>query len=294
MRRCSGSTSSIGNAATSADSQARRELRTRPPGVQAGGRVRFAAGKKRSTASRPHVLRSLDIGPLCLRSRACRANASVALSVCSIMRPLSRRAKLGVSCGVEVPVGKGLATHPYRVLGPWRSTAARQGERDGLSVDRESCRPQGRSRSLKCWYSFEINLLRMPRVLTDAEGNTEAPGLARVWRSAGVLRPWHAGRDTSENPGSPEGSREEETVDMQLWHTDLEARMGKPGHGTVLEPVAVVGCLGGRVQIALCRRGVLWGIVVRGWESQPHGEGPHGSTQPAKETHAGHGWAGHA
>ena len=241
MRRCSGSTSSIGNAATSADSQARRELRTRPPGA----------------------LRSLDIGPLCLRSRACRANASVALSVCSIMKPLSRRAKLGVSCGVEVPVGKGLATHPYRVLGPWRSTAARQGERDGLSVDRESCRPQGRSRSLKCWYSFEINLLRMPRVLTDAEGNTEAPGLARVWRSAGVLRPWHAGRDTSENPGSPEGSREEETVDMQLWHTDLEARMGKPGHGTVLEPVAVVGCLGGRVQIALCRRGVLWGIVVR-------------------------------
>jgi len=65
-----------------------RELRTRPPAVQAGGRVRFAAGKKRSTASRPHVLRSLDIGPLCLHPRALPANASVALSVCSIMRPL--------------------------------------------------------------------------------------------------------------------------------------------------------------------------------------------------------------
>jgi len=85
MRWCSGPTSSIGNtrngslwallalranrarrsacAATSTDSQARRELRTRPPAVQAGGRVRFAAGKERSCVSRPHVLRSFDIGP---------------------------------------------------------------------------------------------------------------------------------------------------------------------------------------------------------------------------------------
>jgi len=38
-----------------------------------------------------------------------------------LAKMLSRRAKLGVSCGVEVPAGKGLATHPYRVLGPWRS-----------------------------------------------------------------------------------------------------------------------------------------------------------------------------
>ena len=29
-------------------------------------------------------------------------------------------------------------------------------EQDGLSVGRESCRPQGRPRSLKCWYSFEM------------------------------------------------------------------------------------------------------------------------------------------
>ena len=28
-----------------------------------------------------------------------------------------------------------------------------------------------------------------------------------MWRSAGVIRPWHAGRDTSENSGSPKGSR---------------------------------------------------------------------------------------
>ena len=58
------------------------------------------------------------------------------------------------------------------------------------------------TRTLKSWYSFEISLLRVPRVLTYTEGNTEAPELARVRRSAGVLRPWHAGRDTSENSGS--------------------------------------------------------------------------------------------
>ena len=45
------------------------------------------------------------------------------------------------------------------------------------------------------------------RVLTCTEGKTEASVMARMWRSAGVLRPWHAGRDTSENSGSPKGSR---------------------------------------------------------------------------------------
>ena len=38
---------------------------------------------------------------------------------------LSRRAKLGVSCRVKVPVGQGLATHPYRVLDLWRSAESR-------------------------------------------------------------------------------------------------------------------------------------------------------------------------
>jgi hypothetical protein len=54
---------------------------------------------------------------------------------------LSRRDKLGVSYGVKVPVGQGLATHPYRALGPWRSQAEKSGEQDGLSVGRASCRP---------------------------------------------------------------------------------------------------------------------------------------------------------
>jgi hypothetical protein len=43
-------------------------------------------------------------------------------------------------------------------------------------------------------------------VFNGAEGNTKRPQMARAWRSAGVLRPWHAGTDALENPGSPEGS----------------------------------------------------------------------------------------
>ncbi len=31
-------------------------------------------------------------------------------------------------------------------------------EQDGLSVGRVFCRPQGWSRTLKCWYSFEITI----------------------------------------------------------------------------------------------------------------------------------------
>ncbi len=38
----------------------------------------------------------------------------------------------------------------------------------------------------------------------------------------------------------------------------------------------------------ICSWGVLSGIVLRGWESQPQGKGPDGSTQLAKETYAGH------
>jgi hypothetical protein len=44
----------------------------------------------------------------------------------------------------------------------------------------------------------------------------------------------------------------------------------------------------GRRKAAICFWGVLSGIVLRGRESLPQGEGPDGSTQPAKETRAGH------
>jgi hypothetical protein len=46
-------------------------------------------------------------------------------------------------------------------------------------------------------------LMRMPRGLTSAEGNTRPSDRARMGRSAGVHRPWHAGRDASKNLGGP-------------------------------------------------------------------------------------------
>ena len=66
---------------------------------------------------------------------------------------LARQAKLDASCRVKVPVGQGLANHPYRVLRVRRSVASgfdcykcEQGRR---SVHRDPHRPQGIRTSLK-------------------------------------------------------------------------------------------------------------------------------------------------
>ena len=66
--------------------------------------------------------------------------------------------------------------------------------------------------------------------------------------------------------------------------------MGKLGNGTKLEPNTLLENheAGGR-ETAIRPWGVLSGIVLGGGESPLHGEGPDGSTQPAKETRAGHG-----
>ena len=65
--------------------------------------------------------------------------------------------------------------------------------------------------------------------------------------------------------------------------------MGKPGNKTRLEPNALPEKHApGRRETATRPWGVLSGIVLGAWESHAHGEGPDGSTQPAKETRAGH------
>ncbi len=65
--------------------------------------------------------------------------------------------------------------------------------------------------------------------------------------------------------------------------------MRKLGNGTRLEPNALSGNHDpGRRETATSPWGVLSGIVLSAWESHVHGEGPDGSTQPAKETRAGH------
>src|SRR6266705_4565732 len=58
------------------------------------------------------------------------------------------------------------------------------------------------------------------------EGTMRATDLARLGRSAGVLRPWHAGRETSKNVGSPRRSWTGKTWEdgLQL----LRHRRGNP------------------------------------------------------------------
>lgn len=48
---------------------------------------------------------------------------------------------------------------------------------------------------------------------------------------------------------------------MNVWHTDLETRKGKPGHGIVLEPKHLYDRPERRAE-ALCQRGVLSSIVL--------------------------------
>jgi hypothetical protein len=65
----------------------------------------------------------------------------------------------------------------------------------------------------------------------EPEANTKHPFMVRVWRSAGVLRPWHAGRDTSKNLGDPMGSWvwEALTEGMQLLRHEGETRRQELG-----------------------------------------------------------------
>lgn len=71
-------------------------------------------------------------------------------------------------------------------------------------------------------------------------------------------------------------------------YTGIEARMGKPGTIATLESTVLSeNHAPGGPETATRPWGVLSGIVLGGGESPLHGEGPDGSTQPAKETHAG-------
>lgn len=64
--------------------------------------------------------------------------------------------------------------------------------------------------------------------------------------------------------------------------------MGKLGYGTIPEPkVLLENHAPGGPETAIDPWGVLSGVVLGGGESPLQGEGPDGSTQPAKETRAG-------
>jgi len=133
----------------------------------------------------------------------------------------------------------------------------------------------------------------MPRVLTYTEGKTEASikgedvEVRRSHQAVACRKRYVV------ELGKPQ--RVPVVGTATEWYTVIEAMMGKPGNRTRLKPTQLWenhepggsdGLLTG--QDSICPRGVLSGIVLRGWESQPQGKGPDGSTQPAKETYAGH------
>jgi hypothetical protein len=116
--------------------------------------------------------------------------------------------------------------------------------------------------------------------------NSGSPERFPPWGQHGTDRqPWRHARgnpdtELSWNP-NPVGTPEKR-------YTVIEAHMGKPGHGTTLEPDTLAeNHAPGRPEMAKYPWGVLSGIVLGGGESPPQGEGPDGSTQPAKETRAG-------
>jgi hypothetical protein len=106
--------------------------------------------------------------------------------------------------------------------------------------------------------------------------------MARAWWSAGVLRPWHAGRKTSESSESPKApARGERMKPAALGHERV-----KSPHTACARVESLSTERTGRRATAGCRPGVLSGIVVGGRESRRQGEGPVGSPQLAKETRA--------
>jgi hypothetical protein len=88
------------------------------------------------------------------------------------------------------------------------------------------------TRTLKCWYSFEISLLRLPRVLTcpKATRSLRLGEEVEVRRSpqAAACRKRNV-RELGKPLGFPAGGK------VNGGHTDTEARKGKPGNGTMRE-----------------------------------------------------------
>ena len=171
---------------------------------------------------------------------------------------------------------------------PWRHR-----EQDGRSVDRVSWRPQGEPCPLQCWYSFEKALV------ADAEGfhaHRRQHKTIRLGEDGKVRRSPQAvacrKRDVEEL------GRPQTFLPMRsngVWSTAPEARKGKPGHRTRLEPGRRWRPwreAGGEVLAtgtpAVCAWGVVSSRVCSGGESPLQGEGLDGSTQPGKDTHPGH------
>jgi hypothetical protein len=132
--------------------------------------------------------------------------------------------------------------------------------------------------------------------LNAPAGNMRATELARVWRSAGVLRPGQAGREPSKHLGRPRRAWTWKTVADGLpllrHHRGTPATAQgwtrrstvAPGTGTRRSPVPGPAR---RIRLGVCsRRG------LSGGDSPRPGAGRDGRTSPAPATSAGHGRTG--
>ena len=112
---------------------------------------------------------------------------------------------------MQVPVGKELTTHPYRVLRLWRKASERKYFVSLKSLNKtseaytEKCAGRRGVADPESWRSRQLRnqKLRSTRGLTPTEVNTEALELVRVWRASGVKRLWHVHKDVLENLRDP-------------------------------------------------------------------------------------------
>jgi hypothetical protein len=159
-----------------------------------------------------------------------------------------------------------------------------------------------------------MSVLRTPRVLTYTEGTTrdtrKGEGIEGPPESSGRGRWEEKGRRTRAvpevpavgtaregypamearqgKPGNGTKRKSNPVGTMAPGYTGIEARMGKPGTIANLEStVPSENPVPGRPEPAPSPWGVVSGIVLGDGESPSPGEGPDGSTPPAKETRAG-------
>jgi RNA-directed DNA polymerase len=142
--------------------------------------------------------------------------------------------RLGVSSRVKVPVGSGVATHPYRVLRPWRSSA-REAANQTWATRRQrlleaagvTAPPEVRGPLRKGAWCGRRGFARTPKARPEhpsrrgGEGPPESSGRGRPEERR--TSPW----DTPDAPGGGPPRR---------GSTASEARQGHPGHGTRRAP----------------------------------------------------------
>ena len=127
---------------------------------------------------------------------------------------------------------------------------------------------------------------------THTEGHTRLSALARRGRFAGVLRPWHAGREPCKNVGGPDvpGSGTSPRVGDSAVGPQGETRPQNDAGTVPLRRNARQA--GGAVLAtgtpAVGVGGVVSSSVRSGRASRPHGAGLDGSPPPGQAPHPGH------